>query len=155
MQFGDLVMCVALMAVIVALINAPLATVFVAALDLEWGRLVSSTLSFLLSALVGGYIFGGKIRASGGMAAITKVTVLAGVLMMFHAMFLPTLTDWAPAIKEEYQAANPSRTLSAYEWFIVEDMAMSRVVCLNVGIVLVLVFIGLHVGSKFRKPSPK
>jgi hypothetical protein len=153
LRFGDVVMCVSLIAVIVALINAPLATVFVAALDLEWGRLVSSTLSFLFSALVGGYIFGGKIRANAGMAAIIKVTVLAGVLMAFHAMFVTTLTDWTPAIKEEYQAANPSRTLSAHEWFIVEDMAMSRYICLNVGIVLVLVFIGLYVGSMLRKPS--
>jgi len=153
LRFGDVVTCVASLAVIMVLIHFPLLMVLVPALGFYWGLNVSAIISVFLSALIGGYIFAGKIWEEARMEAIAKITVLAAVLMMFAVvMESAALADWAPAVKEAYQEANPTATLSTFEWYAVESMWLSTQVVLNVVIVLALGFIGLYVGSMLRKP---
>ena len=151
MKFGDVVIAVASIAVIAVLIGFPLMLVLIAALGFYLGQNVGAAVSFLLSSLIVGYIFAGKILEA-RREAIAKITVLAAVLVTFNVMFFPTHADWAPYIKETYEAANPGSTLSTLDWFIVELMALSQVMFLNVVIVLVLGFIGLYVGSMLRRP---
>jgi len=117
--------------------------VLVPVLGCDWGPTVSSAVSFLLTALIVGYIFAGKIWEEARMEAIARITVLAGALMIFYVISVPSLADWAPAIKEVWWVGG---------WFTVESMVLARVIFINVVMVLVLGFIGLYVGSMLRKP---
>ena len=148
MKFGDIVTCVASLAVILALIGFPLELVLIPALGVDWGPTVSSAISILLSALIGGYIFAGKIWEA-RMESITKITVLAAVLMIFYLINLPGLAHWNTAVQEAYQGTPASTS----EWLIVEGMALGQQVFINVVMVLLLGFAGLYVGSMLRQPA--
>lgn len=152
MKFGDLVMPVASIAVIFALITGPLDILFVSALGLG-GYDVGVFVSFFLSALIGGYIFAGKIWEA-RREAITKIAVLwVALVMVLVGIGLATLADWGPKVKEEFQAANPGTTLSTAEWVNWEMMCLDIFMFIVVGMVLVLGLIGLYVGSMLRRPA--
>jgi len=157
LKFGDLVMSVASMAVIFALIAAPLEMVLFSALGISdmnnWGYMVSLIVSFFLSALISGYVFAGKIWEA-RRESITKITVLWAALVMLLAIIVPaTWAEWGPIAKEEYQAAHPGATLSTAEWLTWEMMYLDLFMFLIVVIALVLGFIGLYVGSMLRRPA--
>ena len=157
MRFGDVVMAVASMAVILALIAFPLDMVLFSALGISgmnnWGSIACLIVSLFLSALISGYIFAGKIWEA-RREAITKITVLWSALVMLVAIIVPaTLADWGPQTKEEYQAAYPGTTLSTSEWVTWQMMYLDSFMFLVVGIALVLGFIGLYVGSMLRRPA--
>lgn len=156
MRFGDMVMSVALMAVIFALIAFPLEMVFLSALGISdmsnWGYMVSLIISLFLSALINGYIFAGKIWEA-RRTAITKITVLWAALVMLFAIIVPGgIADWGLSVKEEVLAADPGATLSTSEWVTWEYMYIDMFAFLLVVMGLVLGFIGLYVGSMLRKP---
>jgi hypothetical protein len=150
-KFGDVVTAVATLAVIMILIHFPLMIVLDMALGYYWGMNVSAIVSVLLSALIGGYIFAGKIWEESGIGAIAKITVLAALLMAFAViMETAAMTDWTAWVKEEYTGTAPS---SAFEWYAVEGMFLGYQVFLNVVIVLALGFVGLYIGSMFKRPA--
>lgn len=156
LKFSDVVIAVASISVIFALIAAPLDMVLFSALGISgmnnWGYMVSLIVSFFLSALISGYIFAGKIWEA-RREAITKITALWAALVMLVAMNLPALADWGTKAKEEFQAANPGKTLSTSEWLTWEYMYLDVFTFLMVGMTLVLGAIGLYVGSMLRKPA--
>jgi len=152
LKFGDVVTAVASLAVILVLVGFPIDLVLRPALDPVWGGHVSGAVSILLTALIGGYVFAGKIWEA-RMEAIAKITVLSAALMIFYVISSPALADWNPAVKEAYLEANPGTTLSTSEWLSVESMALLQVMFINVVMVLVLGFIGLYVGSMLRRPG--
>jgi len=152
LKFGDVVTAVASLAVILVLVGFPIEMVLVPALGTDWATYVSGAVSIFLSALIGGYIFAGKIWEA-RMEAIAKITVLSAALMIFYVISLPALADWNPAVKEAYLEANPGTTLSTSEWLNVESLAILQVMFIDVVMVLVFVFIGLYVGSMLRRPG--
>ncbi len=139
------------LAVIFALIGFPLELVLVPALGVDWGPTISTAISMLISALIGGYIFAGKIWEA-RMEAIAKVTVLSAVLVIFWILSLPSLENWNAAVHEANPAAYPEG-LSTLEWYVVEGMALGQQVFINVVMVLLLGFAGLYVGSMLRQPA--
>jgi len=153
LKFSDVVTCVATLAVILVLVEVPIAMVLVPALGFDSGPTVSGAVSILISALIGGYIFAGKIWEEARMTTIAKITVLAAALMIFYVMSFPALADWAPTVKEAYQEAHPRETLSTSEWLAVEQMVLVQVMLINMVMVLVFGFIGLYVGSMLRRPA--
>jgi len=151
LRFEDIVMCVASIAVIFTLILFPLDMVLVSALGLNWIQL-SLIVSFFLSALIGGYIFARKLWEA-RREAITKITVLWAALNMLIGLIVPAgLADWGQKAKEEYLTMNPGATLSAAGWVNWEIIVQDLVMFLNVGLALLLGFIGLYVGSMLRRP---
>jgi len=151
LKFSDVVTCVASIAVIFALIFFPFDLVFVSALGLELGYLISMIVAPFLSALIGGYIFAGKIWEA-RREAITKITVLWAALMQLIGLIVPaSLAHWGLAVEEKYQGQYGS-TLSTAEWVNWEMMVQDLFVFITVGMALVLGFIGLYVGSMLRKP---
>lgn len=153
MRLGDVVTCVASIAVIFALILGPLDLVFVSALGLKPGYDVSLIVSFFLSALISGYIFAGKLWEA-RRESITKIAVLWAALNMLIGLIVPaSLAHWGLSVEEEYLAANPGTTLSTSEWVTVEMMYQDLTMFLTVVVALVLGFIGLYVGSMLRKPK--
>ena len=157
MRFGDYVICVALMAVILALIAFPLDMVLFSVLGISgmssWGSLGCLIASLFLSALISGYVFAGKIWES-RMEAIAKITVLWAALVMLVAIIVPaTLADWGLKSWEEYLAMYPGAILSTGELVTWEMMSLDMFMFLVVGLALVLGFIGLYVGSMLRRPG--
>ena len=151
MKFGDVVTCVASLAVILVLVGSPLEIVLTTALGSGWEYVITGV-NFLLTTLIGGYIFGGKIWEEARMESIAKITVLAAALLIFYVISFPSLADWAPSVKETYQTAHPGTTLSTSEWFAVESRTLALVMFIYVVMALVLGFIGLYIGSMLRKP---
>jgi len=152
LKFSDIVICVASMAVILVLLIAPLGMVFVSAWGLESGYMVSLAVAVFISALISGYIFAGKVWEA-RRESIAKITVLWAVLVMLMVgLGSATIADLGPMIKEGYQGQYGT-TLSTSEWVYFESMHYDAFMFMTVGMVLLLGFIGLYVGSMLRKPS--
>jgi hypothetical protein len=151
LKFGDVVMCVASIAVISALIHAPLDMVFVSALGLTLGYIVGTFVCFFLSALVSGYIFAGKIWEA-RREAIAKITVLWAALVILVLKFEPTQAHWGLFAEEAYQGQYGT-TLSTIEWVHWEIMYLDIFVFLFVVVALVLGLIGLYAGSMLKRPA--
>jgi len=107
--------------------------------------------SIFLATLITGYIFAGKIWEA-RKEAITKITVLTAALVILFAMFLPALSEWSPSVREEFGKMFDITTLSTSELLGVEMMALSLNAFINTVGTLVLGFIGLYIGSLFRRP---
>jgi hypothetical protein len=156
-RFGDVVMCVASMAVVFALVAFPLEMVFLSGVGISgmtsWGYIVSLIVALFLSALISGYLFAGQIREA-RREATAKIAVLWAALMMLFAITVPgSIADYGLSVKEEYLTANPAATLSTFEWVTWEYMYLDTFTFLMVGMALVLGVIGLYAGSMLRKPS--
>jgi hypothetical protein len=152
MKFEDVVTAVASLIVILVLVTFPMTLLVVPVLDPSYGRYVGVAVSFLITAVIVGYIFAGKIREA-RLESVSKIAVLSGAIMVFYVISIPALADWNPLVRESYQAANPGSTLSTSEWLSVEDLAITQTIFLYVVMVLVLAFIGLYAGSMLRKPK--
>ena len=151
LKFGDVVTAVASSVVVMVLIHFPLMIVLIPTLGSYWGINVSAIISVLLSALIVGYVFAAKIWEESRMEAIAKITVLAALLMAFAVvMEVAAMADWTTWVKETYTGTPPS---SAFEWYVVEGVYLGAQAFLNVVIVLLLGFIGLYVGSMFKRPA--
>jgi hypothetical protein len=145
------VICVASIAVISALIHAPLDMMFVSALGLTLGYTVSTFVSFFLSTLIAGYIFAGKIWEA-RREAITKIAALWATLVILILRFLPAQADWGKLAQEAY-SGQYGTTLSTIEWVHWEIMYLDIFVFLFVVVALVLGFIGLYAGSMLKRPA--
>ncbi len=152
MRIGDIVICVASIAVIFALIAVPLELLFVSVLGLEPGYDVGVFVAIFLSALVSGYIFAGKLWEA-RRESIAKITVVWTALVIVIAANIPAaVEDWGPKVKAEYLAANPGATLSTSEWVYWEMMYVDIFIFITIALTLVLSLIGLYVGSMLKKP---
>jgi hypothetical protein len=128
--------------------------VLVPALGYYWGINLSAIVSILFSALIGGYVFAGKIWEESRLEAIAKITVLAALLIAFDIGVSNAATDWSTWAKGAYREANPGAAEpSAFEWYAIESTLLGSQVFLNVVLVLVLGFVGLYVGSMFKRPT--
>jgi hypothetical protein len=56
-------------------------------------------------------------------------------------------------VKETLQSTFSTGAWTTTDWFVYTQLALIQGVVLNVVLVLVLSFIGLYVGSMFRKPK--
>ena len=123
---------------------------FVSAWGLESGYMVSLAVAVFLTALISGYIFAGKIWEA-RREAITKITIFWAVLVMLMVgLGSATLADVGPMIKEGYQGQYGT-TLSTSEWVNFESMHYDTFMFMTIGMVLLLGFIGLYIGSMPRK----
>ena len=157
MKFGDIVMCVASIAVINALIGFPLELMFVlAGLGFEKGVDIGVFVAMFLSTLIGGYIFSGKIWEA-RREAITKITVLWAALVSLILTIIPAgLAHWGLVSEESFREIFPGTswtTLSNAERMSFEMMDNAGFLFFVVAIALVLSFIGLYVGSMLRRPA--
>jgi len=153
LKFSDVILAVASIGVIFALIAFPLELVFVSALGLKLGQDIGAFVSLFLSALIGGYIFAGKIWEA-RREALTKITVLWAAFIGVIAMMIPAgVAHWGLMAEEEFQLMYPGAAEpSTAEWVSYEMMYNGSFSFLIVGSALVLGFIGLYVGSMLRRP---
>ncbi len=153
MRFGDVLIAVATLFLITVLVSYPLETMLIPTLGFYWGPTLGALVSVLISSLIAGYIFARKIF-EGGKESIARISVLFAVLMIFsivinNAALGEDFTQW---VHETYQEANPTASLSTFEWYVVGGLFIGSQMFMNAITLLPLSFVGLYVGSIFRKP---
>ena len=154
MKFGDGITAVASLAVVFILVESVLSIALIP-MNSTWGVDVASIVSFLVSGLIVGYVFAGKIREESRMISIGKVVVLFAVVIMFAARIGYGVIGHYSALVDEY-LGNMYSTSSwtNTDWFAYEHMMLIELNVVPVVYALAFGFIGLYLGS-MRKPSAK
>jgi len=153
LRFGDVLIAVATLFLITVLVSYPLESMLIPTLGFYWGPTLGALVSVLISSLIVGYIFARKIL-DGRKESIARISVLFAVLMIFsivinNAALGEDFTQW---VHETYQEANPTASLSTFEWYVVGGLFIGSQMFMNAITLLPLSFIGLHVGSILGKP---
>lgn len=153
MKFGDVVMATASAMVIYVLIGFPLHLALTSPLGYFWGSLVGSVIAFLITGVVVGYVYAGKIWEENRLRTIGEIAVLAAVLIAFAVtMETAAYPHWGVWMQAQYEAENPGAVVAETDWYFIEGMMLSRMVFINMVLVLVLGYVGVFVGSMFKKP---
>lgn len=153
LKFGDVVTAVASLAVIGMLILLPLVFVLTLALGNFGGFMLGVVVSFLLSAVIVGYICTQKIWEENRTKTIAQITVLFTVLVVSVSLVENATVEWAPYIRAEYLKANPTATPSASDWYYIERLELIAEDFIVVVLMLAITFIGLYIGSMLKKPT--
>ena len=153
LRFGGVLTAVASLFLITVLFSYPLEIVLIPALGFYLGPTLGALISVLISSLIVGYIFSRKIF-EGRKESIAKISVLFAVLMIFsiainNAALGEDFTQW---VHETYQEANPTASLSTFEWYVIGGMFIGSQMFMNAITLVPLSFIGLYVGSMLRRP---
>ena len=154
MKFGDVIIVVASWQVVFILVHTVLSIALIP-ISSYWGFNVDSILSFLVSALIVGYVFASKIQEESRMVSIGKIVVLSAVLTMFATMIGVSATGHYNAwVDENLRNTYSTSSWTNTEWVAFEHMMLIEWTLFPVVYALVFNFIGLYVGS-MRKPSAK
>jgi len=153
LKFGDIIIAVASLIVIIIFISLPLTLVLTPVLGNYNAFELSGFVSFILSAIIVGYIYTQKIWEENRTKTIAKISVLVAILAMFVTLLENATVEWAPYIRTDYLKANPTADPSAFDWYNIEMMALGSEVFLTVAIMLAITFIGLYIGSMLKKPT--
>jgi hypothetical protein len=154
LKFGDVIIAVASMALVQLLFGAVLNLALVPMSSVT-GVDVAAVVSFLISGLIVGYVFAGKIREESRMISIVKVAVLSAVLLMVFAMAgLGATGHYGAMVDDNLKSMYSTGSWTNADWFAYEHMAILELVAVLTLLGLVFGFIGLYLGS-MRKPSAK
>lgn len=148
---GDILIAIATFNMVFVLIMYPSDLAFTSALGLTNGYLTSGIVCGLVSALVVGIVFAGKIQES-RWAAIAKIAVVGGLfntLLIAIVGFSPTHTTYA---MQSYNGQFGS-TLSSYQWTLWQGLYADMVSFEFVAVLAVTTIVGLYIGSMLRKPK--
>jgi hypothetical protein len=153
LKFGDIIIAVASMGVIFTLVSAVLRIALVP-VNTALGD-VADIVAILVSALIVGYVFAGKIREESRMTSILKVVVLFAVVMLFgFAIFFGASRHSGLWVDEYIDSTYPSHGVTNNDWMAYEFAVLFGIVGLTVALSFALGFVGLYLGS-MRKPSAK
>jgi hypothetical protein len=154
LKFGDVITAVASL-VVVELLVASVLNLALVPISSILGVDVAAIVSFLVSGLVVGYVFAGKIREESRMTSIGKVVVLGAVLVMFVALIGPgAIGHYSDMVDENLKNTYSTGSWTNTDWFAYEHMALLELPAVLTVFALVFGFIGLYLGS-MRKPSAK
>jgi hypothetical protein len=154
LKFEDVIMAVASLIVVYILVYSVLSMALVPT-NSSWGLNVAFIVSVLVSALIVGYFFAGKIQEESRMASVGKIVVLSAFVIMFVVLIGSgaighhnALTD--ETLRNTYHTSSWTNT----DWVAYETVALVLNTAVNVLGVLALGFVGLYLGSML-KPSAK
>ena len=157
MKFGDIIIAVASLLLVVWFIDTFLNFVLIPA-SASYGGDVAYILSVLISGLVVGYVFAGKLREESRWVSIGKVVVLFAVAMMLFVAVssapIGHYNAWADENLTNIYGKTTTSSWSNAQWFWYETALLEMVASLYAVYTLVFGFIGLYLGS-MRKPSAK
>jgi uncharacterized protein YhhL (DUF1145 family) len=156
LKFGDVITAVASLAVGFFLFDCLFNLALVPTTKTDWGAMVAVILSILVSGLVVGYVFAGKIQEDSRRASIGKVVILfAAVFGFLLLMVYGAIYHYGSLVDETLgNMYKNTSTWTNTEWFAYEIMALTLDTALFIVYALVFGFIGLYLGS-MRKPSVK
>jgi hypothetical protein len=150
LKFSDVLVAVATINMVFVLIVYPLDLAFVSAFGLTNGYYLSGIVCGLVSALVVGIVFAGKIQES-RKEAIAKITVVWGLFLNLLAAigaFSPTNATYAT---QSYNGQYG--TLSAFQWTLWHAMYADMIAFELVAVIALTTIVGLYIGSMLRKPK--
>ena len=147
MKFGDIVIAVASIVVLIPLFEYPLG--FVLDMQTGWGQLADTLISFLLSTLIVGVVFAGKIWEETRIKAILKIVVLFAIPEIIGFGIFTSASDYISAIREG--SSHP--TYTATQWLYYDVTMAGGTLFWDMVFLLVAGFIGLYIGSMLRKPK--
>jgi hypothetical protein len=154
LKFGDVILAVATAAVIDVLVDFVLSIALIPSMGAYWGLNSSFILSALVTGLVVGWVFAGKIQEESRMRAVGKIAVLLGAAEAAAVMLSASANGYYNAwVMETLQSVFSTSAWTTTDWFVYSQFALLEGVVLNVVLVLVLGFIGLYAGSMLRKPK--
>ena len=154
MKFSDVILAVATGTVIYALVYVVPILALIPLLGSYWALNSAGFVSIIVTGLLVGYLFGGKIQEESRMKAVGKIAVLSAFTWAFAVMISFSGNSYYGAwMKENLQSMYSTGAWATVDWFVYEQLAGSLVVALNVALGLVLDFIGLYAGSMLRKPK--
>ena len=154
LRFGDVLTAVASLFLITVLVSYPLETVLIPTLGFYLGPTLGALVSVLTSSLIVGYIFAQKTLES-RKESIAKISVLFAVLMIFSIVINNAALeeDFNLWVHETYQEANPTASLTTFEWYVIGGLFIGSQMFINAITLVPLSFIGLYAGSMLRKPA--
>jgi len=153
LKFGDIIIAVASLVVLVILISFPLTLVLTPALGNLGGFMLSAIIAFLLSAIIVGYIFAQNIWEENRTKTIAKIAILFTVLAISLIITEMATVEWAPMFRAEYLKANPTATPSAFDWYYIQRLQLIAEDFILVVFMFALSFIGLYISSMLKKPA--
>jgi flagellar biosynthesis protein FliQ len=154
LKFSDIIVAVASLIVVAWLVNAVLNFALIP-MSTSVGGDLAFILSALVSAIIVGYVFAGKIREESRMASIGKIVVLFAVVMMLAVWTTGGATvHYSAWIDENLKNMYNTTSWANVDWFWFEMMLTMAITAVYAVYTLVFGFIGLYVGS-MRKPSAK
>ena len=148
MKFGDIVMATASTFVIYWLLYSVL---MVVSLSVIWGIYVATYVSPLLSAIVVGYVFAGKIREESRMRSIAKIVVLSTALVMLVYYMSYTIGHTGAFIDESLGNMFSTGSWTTLDWVRYETMYVMVNTAAVAVFAALLNFIGLYAGSMLKK----
>jgi hypothetical protein len=154
LKFSDVILAVATVVVINVLVEFVLGIVLIPSMGSYWGLNSSFILSALVTGLVVGIVFAGKIQEESRIRAVGKIAVLLGAVEAVAVLLSASANSYFGAyITETVQSMFSTSAWTTTDWFVYWQLGLLEGMALNVVLVLVLGFIGLYVGSMLRKPK--
>jgi hypothetical protein len=157
LKFSDVIVAVAALSVVTFLVDTVLA-LWIVPMNTSWGLDIALIVSVLISGLIIGYAFAGKIREESRLVSIGKVVVLFAVVVMLASMTqYGAVEHFGPLIDQNLNSTYGKTTTSSWtnaDWFAYEMTMLRIFTVLPMIYVLVFGFVGLYLGSML-KPSVK
>ena len=157
MKFGDVIIVLASLLLVFWFINTLLNFVLIPA-SASYGGDVAYMLSVLISGLIVGYVFAGKLREESRWVSIGKVVVLFAVTMILVVAIMSPIIGhynaWADENLNNMYGKTTTSSWSNFQWFWYELALLMTVGSIYGLYTLLFSIIGLSVGS-MRKPSAK
>lgn len=156
LKFGDVILAVSSLAVIALLFESVVGIALIPMYS-TWGLDATSIVSFLVSGLIVGYVFAGKIREGSKRVSIVKVAVLFAVVVTFAVRTgYGAIGHYSDMVDENLKSKFStwsSRTNS--DWFAYEHMVLTMLTVVPVVFALVFGFVGLYAGSMLKRGAKK
>jgi hypothetical protein len=150
LKFSDVILAVASTFVIYWLLYAVL---IIVSLSVVWGVYVATYVSPLISAIVVGFVFAGKIREESRLRSIGKIVVLTTALIMLVYYMSYTIGHTGSFIDESLQNMFSTGSWTTLDWVRYETMYVMVNTAAVAVFAALLDFIGLYAGSMLKKPK--
>jgi uncharacterized transporter YbjL len=133
LKFGDIIIAVASLLLVAWFINTPLNFVLIPA-STSYGGDVAYILCVLISGLVVGYVFAGKLREESRWVSIGKVVILFAVVMMLVVGIMSApighYNAWADENLTNMYGKTTTSSWTNAEWFWYEIALLMMVTSL-------------------------
>jgi hypothetical protein len=149
LKFSDVIIATASLALITRSLYAVLAVAFVPLNSNMTSDVLAYIISLLVSSLIVGYVFAPKIQEESKVKAIGGVVVLSTFVLMVFLVIWFASPQGSPWFKDMLSSMFNRTGWPDYDLEVYS--ALAETVFTVVG--LVIIFIGLYVGSMLRKPS--
>ena len=149
MKFSDAIIATASLVLFGLILNAFLLVAFGSASPSSTSDTIASVVTPLVVSLIVGYVFALDIQSESKLRAIGVIVVLTGfTYLIFQAIWMATPFA-APWMRDSLNTMFNRTSWTDYDLNAYAALAASVLTIMA----MVIVFIGLYVGSMLRKPS--